>query len=200
MRRGLTTREIRAPISIYMSTIARIEHEPSASYLKTGETIAARLFAIGTVAFLVSAMVAKFDPTHHPRQDYLYGTSFLGMPITAKTLPGWSETTWAHALLDDGLARARKDMSRGEMKYFLYGLTSAESTAQAATRLAAHGIKLELAGCETGTPRHHQDMLYNDHIQSKTSLNAAQILLSSPGNLDTRDTRGRSLHDSDADS
>ena len=183
-----------------MSTIVGIENEPSASYLKTGQTIATRLVAIGTAALLVSAVVATFDATRHPRQDYLYGASFLGMPIAAKTLPGWSETTWAHVLLDDGLARARKDMSRGEIKYFLYGLTSAESTAQAATRLAAHGIKLELAECETGTPRHHQDMLYNDYIQSRTSLNAAQILMNSPANFDTRNTRGQGLNDSDADS
>ena len=157
---------------------------------REGQEIAARFVVIGTAACLVSAMLATFDGLKHSMQDQLYGVSFLRMPIDAKTQPGWSGTTWAHVLLDDGIARARRDMSRGEMKYYLYGLTSVESTTQTATLLAAHSVKLELAGCETGTPKYLQNMRYNDYIQSKTSLNVFGLLRNSTG---SRDRRGRAV-------
>lgn len=158
-------------------------------FLKEGREIAVRIVAIGTAAVLISAVVAKLDHVPRTIQGQLNGAAFLRMPIDSESPPPvWSETAWAHTVLHDGTARAKRDISRGGLKYYLYGLTSLEGTAKATTILAKYNIKLELSGCETGTARYHQDILYNEYIQSKTTLNVSELLAKSA--VDSRRRRG----------
>lgn len=158
-------------------------------FLREVINIAVRFVALGTAAVVLTAVIAKLDRVPCTIQGQLNVATFLRMPIDSESPPSaWSETAWAHTVLHDGIARAKRDISRGRLQYYLYGLTSLKVTTQAATLLAKYNINLELAGCEIGTPKYHQDMLYNEYIQSKTTLNVSDLLTKSVD--DSRRRRG----------
>lgn len=144
--------------------------------LEKGKEFATWFLVLGTGVYIASAIPNKLDSVQHTLHDHLYGAGFLGMAIAPESPPEWSETTWAHVILDDGAARAEKDILRGEIKYYLYGLTSVRSAAPVAALLAAYNVKLEFAGCKTETPKYRQDMLYNDYIKVEMSLKIPDLI------------------------
>ncbi len=145
-------------------------------HLRKLQEIIAKFGVLGTAACLVFGISIKLNSIQHPIEDRLYGPSFLNMPAGEETQTVWSEIMWAQTLLDDGRARADRDILRGQLKHYLYGLTSLKEIAQETAILASYNIELRLAGCEIGTPKHYQDMRYNDRIQSRVPVDAANII------------------------
>jgi hypothetical protein len=109
-------------------------------------------------------------------ETVLMGESFLQMPIDGSLPHRWINIAWRHISLNDGEARAKRDLDRREVKYYLHGLASIKYLAQEKRYLAEKGIDLVLSGCGIGTPEYIQNMRYNKFIQSETSLSIEYIL------------------------
>lgn len=136
------------------------------------------LFSMFCVVCLLLLAVDKFsENSRYYLQDYLYGLDFLGLPIDAEYPHSWKDMTWAHAVLDNELERAKADIFKNEIKYYFYGLTSPEMVGGLTDILLKNGIQLKLRGCEIGTPKHQQDILYNEYIQNNVPLDIENILV-----------------------
>lgn len=135
-------------------------------------------FSMLCAVCLLLLAVDKFsENSRYYFQDYLYGLDFLGLPIDAEYPHSWSDMTWAHAVLDNGLERAKADILKNEVKYYFYGLTSPKMVDGFTNILLKNDIHLNLRGCEIGTPKHQQDMLYNKYIQNNVPLDIESILV-----------------------
>lgn len=136
------------------------------------------LFSMLCVVCLLLLAVEKFsENSRYYLQDYLYGLDFLGLPVDAEYPHSWSDMTWAHAVLDNGLERAKADILKNEVKYYCYGLTSPEMVAGLTNILLKNDIQLKLRGCEIGTPKYQQDILYNGYIQNNVPLDIENIIV-----------------------
>lgn len=134
------------------------------------------LIFIATFGSAIYYFSYKADKQFNRIETVLMGESFLQMPIHDSLPPRWINIAWRHISLNDGEARAKKDLDRREVKYYLHGLASIKYLAQEKRELAEKGIDLVLSGCEIGTPEYIQNMRYNKFIQSETSLDIEYIL------------------------
>lgn len=134
------------------------------------------LIFIATFGSAIYYFSYKADKPLNRIETVLMGESFLQMPIHDSLPHRWINIAWRHTNLNDGEARAKRDLDRGEAKYYLHGLASIKYLTQEKIELTEKGIDLVLSGCEIGTPEYIQNMRYNKFIQAKKTLNIEYIL------------------------
>lgn len=145
------------------------------NYIKNNK-IKQYLFIICIPSLLLIASLNKLDGLYLKGQDNIYGAGFLGMPIDADPLITFSDITWTHTMLYDGVAQAKSDIASNDIKFYQYGLVTPELSLDLSNLLSAYRISLKLGGCEIGTLKHRQHTVYNEYIQQSTSLNIESII------------------------